>query len=291
MTPLWLVFITIIIFAFLVILVKLSMGGFETFITNSVDLLYISRSFNNYIDSIHPNMYPIKINGCSKHISKLEFRKLYQSHIRDLPNSKKQLLKNYTNYIDSLLEPYHSIKNIRWKFAISKNGLEMNMPFTLADYIILPEDFINRIGSTVDQSIATTLLHEKIHILQRYNQEHFTKFYISSSNMPSIKVYYGEIPEKISMTHMNNPDSNGIYYVYRFGGISYLPLLVYNGTIVERGYNTIDFRENMDLYKLGLYYKKGLYHPNEMIAYSLSHSLINKKPVDLDLSNFIKSLI
>lgn len=291
MTPLWLVFITIIVFALLVIAVKISIGGFETFISENTGLLYISTSFNSYIDSIHSNMYPVKIRGCSKNMSKQDFRKLYQSYLVSVPNSKIEFLRNYTRHIDSMLINYPAVKNIKWRFIVSKSGLELDMPFTLADYIVLPEHLLNRLNNNIDNSIATTLLHEKIHILQRYNQEQFTKFYISNTSLPSVKVYYGHIPENISRINMTNPDSNGIYYLYRQTGISYLPLLVYlDGRLVQKAYNTIGFSNYTSIDTLVNGYNQGLYHPNEIIAYKLSKSIIEKKPIDLELANFIKML-
>ena len=291
MTPLWLVFITIIIFAILVIIVKTSIGGFETFMSENTSLLFISSSFNSYIDSIHSNMYPVKIRGCGKNISKKDFRKLYQSYLVNIPNSKIGFLKNYTGNIDNMLVNYPAIKNIKWKFVVSKSGLELDMPFTLGDYIVLPEHLLNKLDNNIDNSIATTLLHEKIHVLQRYNQEHFTKFYISNTSLPSIKVYYGDIPDAISRINMTNPDSNGIYYIYRHAGISYLPLLVYiDGRLVQKAYNTIDFSKSTGINTMVTGYSHGLYHPNEIIAYTLSKSIIEQKPIDLELANFIKLL-
>jgi len=291
MTPLWLVFVTIIVFALLVIVIKISIGGFETFISENTGLLYISTSFNSYIDSIHSNMYPVKIRECGKNMSKQDFRKLYQSYLIDVPNSKIEFLKNYISHIDNMLINYPAIKNIKWRFVISKSGLELDMPFTLGDYIVLPEHLLNRLDNNIDNSIATTLLHEKIHILQRYNQENFTKFYISNTSLPSIKVYYGDIPDTISRINMTNPDSNGIYYLYRHAGISYLPLLVYiDGRLVERAYNTIDFSKSTGINTLVTGYNQGLYHPNEIIAYKLSKSIIEHKPIELELANFIKML-
>jgi hypothetical protein len=190
-----------------------------------------------------------------------------------------------------MLINYPAIKNIKWRFVVSKSGLELDMPFTLGEYIILPEHLLNSLDNNVNSSIATTLLHEKIHLLQRHNQEHFTKFYISDTSLPSIKVYYGDIPDAISRINMTNPDSNGIYYVYRHASISYLPLLVYmDGRLVERAFNTTDFSKSTSINMLVTGYNQGLYHPNEIIAYRLSKSIIDKKPIDLELANFIKLL-
>jgi hypothetical protein len=182
---------------------------------------------------------------------------------------------------------------------ISTGDLEMNMPFTIHDTIILPEKTIDNwilIHKTQDKtpiSVIETLIHEKVHIIQRMNQDKFNEFY--KQYYPFAKAYKGGIPTELLKHYMNNPDSNGNLWTYNFKNQTYLPLLVVeNGSLQQIGYN---IKNNNDKIRLSDEFMESnniksdysVYHLNELFAYQLTDDIINNKR-NPERYNFIKNI-
>lgn len=290
-----------------------------------------SNHFVNYLESIHFDMHSKKINNsgilwnsiknlsCSKKYSHL--KKEYISKLKKVPQKYIYMLSFYTNKCDKLLKRFKIFFKYDWDFLMSVDGLELNMPFTIDKKIILPKyllesiylDFKNnfdvkmivssdflanqKLNFKPDNNFINTLIHEKIHIIQRFNQNTFNSFYKNE-----YKLFLGNrfnersIPEYIAKKHMNNPDSNNQYWIYIDNNNPndkyYLPLLIYkNKNVRNYGYFFKSKKlKNINYHRKKLGFKKDVsfYHPNEILACELSRQLIENK-VSKSYSKFLIS--
>ena len=85
-------------------------------------------------------------------------------------------------------------------------------------YIYIPQNKIQHISKN-------TLLHEKIHVLQRKYKEYFDDFYKNVLNYESKPV---KLTDKWNSKFLVNPDSLDINWIFKENGDYYLPLLLKN---------------------------------------------------------------
>lgn len=255
-----------------------------------------SNHFNDYIQSVHKNMYKIKVNNTKSSYS--DFKYNYLNSLYKLDNKFNSMLMQYIIKCNILLNKLPIFKKYKWKFLLSTNNLEMNMPFTIDDTIIIPENLLNSIyikyirDKTLSDNFINTLIHEKIHIVQRFNQYKFNKFYKSRYSFVQ-KIYKGNLPDSIAASHMNNPDSNNQLWEYKLNNKLYYTLLKYEnndnksvGIDINNG-DLID----LDLIKTGLGFKKdiSIYHPNEIFACEVAKKVQKKNLNNKDM-RFLKTL-
>ena len=286
--------IILVILTLLIIIIK-TYNCLDLFKNYSLDIAN-TKHLNNYLNSVHKNMYKIKLN-------KLElennFKYHYLNSIDNVDPKYNSMLKQYIARCNFLLSELHIFKRYDWKFLISKNNLEMNMPFTIHDTIIIPETILNSLylkyirKQELSSSFINTLIHEKIHIVQRFNQKKFNKYYKSRYTFLAGR-YKENLPETISKIHMNNPDSNNQIWTYKFNNELNYVLLKYNnhdtqsiGINIKNG-NILDIDTPILKKQLGFRTDTMLYHPNEIFAYEVSKKIENKKLKNRDIQ-FIKS--
>jgi len=235
----------------------------------------------DYLKTINPYMYHKKLNlNIATKIDFDNFYKIYKSFIKKPSYEQKNILKNKIDIVNKLLS-----LSINWKILISKNNLEGAMPFTIDNYVILPDKLINSVS-------IVTLLHEKIHILQRNNQNEFNKLYKQLYPFLYLMKDHNIIPNELDKINMTNPDSNNTYWIYYIHNRLWLPLLVFDknsNSFKEHAYPIIfnkkiiiDIYNPTNLKKLIPYMDNriSLYHPNEIFACSVSFDIIEKRPID-----------
>lgn len=290
------IFITIIIFILIVLWIKSRIIHFEGFITNDI---FNSSHFLNYMKSIHPNIFQYKLPNLTDY-SPQNFYKNYKNNIK-IPNaSYKKWINKWITNVDQFIP--NELKNVfnkyPWKVLISTENLEMNMPFTIHDTIILPEKridnwIIDNSNDNIPIDLIDVLIHEKIHIIQRINQNKFNDFYKEYYTFAT--KYIDKIPIELQKIHMNNPDSNSDLWTYKYKNNDYLPLLVIeNNGIKQIGYN---IKNNNDKISISNQFIKSnniknsysAYHLNELFSYELSDDIINKNRNQL-IYDFMKNL-
>ena len=269
---------------------------YELFDNSYKSALISSLHYNKYIDSIHKNMYKVKL-PIIKNIN--IFKKSYKDSIIDLPEKYIKMLSKYTSEADMITKDYNIFKRYNWKFVMSINNLELNMPFTIDNYIVLPRNKLEFLLSyfekgNLQKEFIDTLIHEKIHIIQRNNQLKFNRFYkLKYANLLE-DIYTSKLPENLDKIYMNNPDSNNTIWIYRFNNKRYIPLLVYeNNTLTSKAYN-LDFPKDnikINIMKARLGFKNSIsfYHPNEISACIIADDLIHNR-LDNAYKKFLKSL-
>jgi len=205
--------------------------------------------------------------------------------IRDLTSSESIILKNKTKYIDESTKVYNKIYRIPWKFKIVTKNI--GAYWTYGDYIYIPQNKIQQISKN-------TLLHEKIHVLQRKFKEYFDDFYKNVLNYESKPV---KLTDKWNNKYLINPDALDINWIFKENGNYYLPLLLKNFhkvvILLDKNYNTTNKTYNFTDFNFFKKYKKypfiDLYHPNEISACMISHKIYgnyDNNDIDILLSKF-----
>ena len=170
----------------------------------------------------------------------------YVSSIR-LPNEKEsKTLSIMTRQIDARLKgTFDKLNEIEWKFLIFDRQYESGFPHTQGPYIMLPEGFVNI------TDLPKTLLHEKIHVFQRYNPLETNDFY---TKILGFTIKGLETP---AMNARANPDTTRLTY------------LDSNGMIIDNTYkeNATKLTDIVDVRD----------HPNEIMAYELSRMLMERE--------------
>lgn len=180
------------------------------------------------------NEYLDKITKCI-----INFDENQKKTIREACIEADNYLKNYNELLNGT-----KIAEIPWKFALSNynNNFEYEdgLPHTREDIIFLSEKII---PNKNNENFVNTLIHEKIHIYQRYNNIKITK------HLKKIGYNKYKKRENIKLIR-SNPDIDNYIYIDNKNKLMYYE------------YKT-DFPININDIK-----KNNLYeHPYEMISY------------------------
>ena len=177
-----------------------------------------------------------------------------------------------------------------WKICIFSE-MFFNLPFTLSDIIFIPQSYINSSinnsgffdslfnnSNQINKTFSKTLIHEKIHLLQRYNQEIWDNYIIKKTNWIIIhkKIYFNS-----TLINNNkiiyNPDT---YYVknifaYSVSDVNYYGemLLNSNKEIKDIWFQMVNSNNIINLYPISYSIQK-YEHPYEELAYDISDLLI-----------------
>jgi hypothetical protein len=213
----------------------------------------------------------------------------------------------YLFFIDCVEKSFDSILNSKfdlelfgdisiWNFCIVQNVM-FNYPFTLSNIIYIPIEYIKNNYINKDyKSLSRTVVHEKIHIGQRSNEEFWNnyvnktdnnwikikksdkKFIIIENNIANNKVNLLDTNEEF----ISNPDTfyENFKYVYKINNNLYYGHYVYNYNIknINVRYFELDVH-NQILKKTNKTFKHPFEafeqeHPYETYAYKISYEII-----------------
>ncbi len=183
---------------------------------------------------------------------------LYKSNLRPLDLNRYKILKMIFSEADSYLRHYKNLFRVPWKIYEFEDGLgELPFPHTHADTIFLPRQWLkNKADSGDIHSIASTLIHEKIHIYQR--------LYPVYAHFLILNVWRFSIASTLDIEAnknilRKNPDANKLVYKDS-EGVLILPIIQNN--------NSSKISDPRD-------------HPFEIMAYRLTDIILNKiKPYE-----------
>jgi hypothetical protein len=176
-----------------------------------------------------------------------------------------------------------------WKICVFSK-MFFDLPFTLQDVIFIPISYIESSmkknllldhlfsKNSINKKFALTLIHEKIHLLQRYNQTNWNNWIISNTNWIILNK---EIIGKFTLINNNkiiyNPDT---YYVNdKFAYVSNNKcyygqmLLDTNNQIKDIWCQLIESNNKYFSYPISFSVIK-YEHPYEELAYKISDQLI-----------------
>jgi hypothetical protein len=218
--------------------------------------------------------------------------------ITNLSNEKINFLKINIDFASKRLEYLDpSLKNSNanldcesWKICVFSE-MFFNLPFTLQDVIFIPESYINssmeKFGlldfmfagtNKVNKNFSRTLVHEKIHLLQRYNQSNWDNYIIDKTNWIIVNN-----PIVFNFTLINNnkiiynPDTHYVKNIFAYPSNDkyYHGQMLLNSKreIKNIWYVMVDSDNEFYLYPISHSVTK-YEHPYEELAYNLSNDLI-----------------
>lgn len=154
------------------------------FLNKEQTKLFLEEDKDGYVRRLSSiDLYARKANNTNHYISTI------MSCASTFTDAEKRKLIRCAKLADKFLSSYtynglikgNEIATIPWKIAITrKNGVnqyEEGLPHTRSDVIFLSEYAINdniatgKDGGQDDMILTNTLIHEKVHIYQRYNQD------------------------------------------------------------------------------------------------------------------------
>lgn len=257
------IIIIIIIIVIIIILYYNKCKNKVTFLSKKESSLFLKKDNDNYIHDLNNvNLFARKVYSVDEYINKI------CNNTKDFCNKQKSRLIKCCEKADEFLSKFNYmglnckyIADINWKFAYTGNDYEEGLPHTRNDIIFLSHYII---GNDVDNNIITneslisTLIHEKVHIFQRYNPEIMN---ILIKKMGYEIAHLNEInPELISLRR-SNPDINQNIYKNKDG----ILLLFYNSNKpsgINDVYNKISINEHpyeIMAYEIASYYNKNIW--------------------------------
>lgn len=255
-------------------------------------LMYINKQNEEFtIEEIIDKKYFDKLNQkdlSARNLNKSNINQHYKEQIRKPTNKELVIINNIFRVISvDIGDKYKSILDIPFKIYMFKN-LENNYPHTHHNSILLPEIF------PLDYSygVKNTLLHEKIHIIQRFKRDNFYNLYENYWNFRYMKIKDLKKVEQYSRTNPDGLDNN---WVFSNKGINIVLMSLYNkdyknlsnvtnyGIYLDSSNNIIfpiKKRKLYDIKEFTDFFGKldgNNYHPNEISADMISHMLLGKK--------------
>ena len=247
---------------------------------NSLELINIFLKNNNkniYLD----NNYKININ-----IEENNFD-LFKFLIDCIEKAFNIILKSSEKYQELFDNIY------LWNLSISEN-IFFNYPFTISNVIFIPIDYINICFNKNNIiEFIKTLIHEKLHIGQRYNEIIWEK-YINEIDSKWTKInkqneLFNVIENNIlnnsnalisnQFQFISNPDTyyDNFKYIYNYHNKMYYGHYVYNKItkLINKKYFIINYDKISNNYKIlntnKIFNEE---HPYEVYAYKISEELI-----------------
>ena len=216
---------------------------------------------------------------------------LYKNNFLDFNDKEKKHIDSLLSVIiDNLKKNYPKFNYDDWIFMKSNDNIEGGMPFTILNYIILPEKVIRRSMGLSDFTasmnyLGNILIHEKMHIFQRNNPDLVNMFYNKYWNFTYINNI--NIPNYINDKIRSNPDGLQIYWVYK------------NKYLILSLLNSDNNLSDINIYYYPIYWKNNRYyidkplnhlteynnffcniqypyHPNESSAYLFSDIVLSQ---------------
>lgn len=205
----------------------------------------IENIFNNFIKHTrNSNLY--YSGNLKNHVDNEINKSLNEKIIIATQKIKKNLDKNF--YTENDL-------NI-WNICVTKNNFMFNYPFTLSNIIFIPKNIIN------SKDIVNTLIHEKIHIFQRYNINYWNNYILDNTPFKLCKMvlYDNEILNPDTLYEFN--------FIYSHNNQSYRGIILYDKNNIKEYWtlnNKITFDNNLPTYT----------HPYEVYAYKWADMINN----------------
>jgi len=270
---------TIIILTTLLIVFIIIIFLYNNLFRRIDNLILNKNDIHQYLKTVHKCMYKNKL---SNYVF-TEKNNFYEEYIRCIkPIPKKYLCKlnKHINYANKLIKQnkFKLFDKYKWNCFMSINQLESDMPFTISDFIIIPKNILDKLTDKINIKFVCTLIHEKVHIIQRFNEKYFDKIY--ERLFPFAYKYDKEMDEQLKKIYMTNPDSNNTIWLYKIDNKYYVPLYVaYKNKYEQIGFNEQNITDIIDLKKIKELDKfgKSLYHPNEIFANNITKDIINNK--------------
>ena len=183
----------------------------------------IDESIEPYFSILEPMEMQAKTAGKVKkdklEIMRANTREIYQQAVLPFTQKDKDTLNWYvSHYATSLEKSYPLLNKTPWKFVKLQNHIEGALPHTRGDTIVLHEDMLNRLtqakeslGKQALLGPGTVVVHELVHVAQRYNAAAFNKLY---QHWGFQKITYPADNAWLKKHQLINPDGVKVDWVY-----------------------------------------------------------------------------
>jgi hypothetical protein len=246
----------------------------ENYITNFPSKDTIKIIFDNSLYFKNLN----KTDKTTRNLQKKTLMKTYYNSIVSISDRDKKIIQKTLESINNKVKNKY-LNSIDWNIAVFKN-IENNYPHTHGNTIFIPNNMISNIDNYKD-----TLLHEKVHVLQRKMPQLFDTLYISYWHMKKIQFNY-------KYDTRSNPDASDHWmFTYKNVNIVFIAKYKKDATNISHVHykgvyldlNNIAFKEKeleqipefIDFFGLK---KSNHYHPNELSAEMMASHYFNKEP-------------
>lgn len=186
----------------------------------------------------------------------------------------------------------------QWNLILSSDDLEFGMPHTNDKYIIIPESNIKSAIENYDyETLAETMIHERIHIIQRYNGKYFMDklskrlgyIYYNTQRPPFVSEYYKRNKDKVIF--INNPDAfQSGHYMFRdmYNNNMYYFVMYYD--ILHQKIKRMTFVYDIKymIWKVSKYVPfagriRQYDHPNEVISIIITKMIMKRRNINLEM--------
>jgi len=238
------------------------------FLTKEEIRLFFEKDEDSYVDNM--SQYDLE---CRKVKTSKEYINMICDCVLNFTNAEKERLITCAEKADAFLSNYtyadklrcKQIADIPWKFALTyqnNNGYEYenSLPHTRNDIIFLSKSQLNENITSAENDVVLTsiLIHEKVHIFQRYNKTLMDRII---SHLGYVE-YKGKQPE----LKRTNPDVNDkIYYDPQKNK---LMVITYSSTKPDNINDVIDNDYSNE-------------HPYEKMAYEIENEYSQKTMKDI----------
>jgi hypothetical protein len=248
------------------------------------DINNIINSFMNCINTDIKKLY-IKNHNNNYNYNNNVIDKLLDSELEFIKKNIFIVDKKMKKLDAKLINLNEIIKSNIWKICIYTD-MFFNFPFTLNDVIFMPYSYIKNCVKSYDNTkFQITMIHERIHILQRYNQKLWNEYIKNNTNW--IIFNNNDFKLNILSTLYNtnkiiNPDTfylDKIFFLNINNQLYYGELIKnnFNNNIKPLWYEVKYKNNNKNENQLELYPTHNLIsnyeHPYEELAYLLSNEL------------------
>jgi hypothetical protein len=206
----------------------------------------------------------LKARGYS---SQLHAVKTFSQLARPPSRTEQSLLNRALMRANELIPINSRLSKLPWKFLVVSDQIESGFPHTHQDVIVMPKSHITA-GQKHFDNLVDTLIHEKIHVYQR--------FYPCETNTLFLQYWNLEIVSRRSFDPQSNirsnPDNNLLLY-----SDDSKPIM-------------LEYDDKKDFISLSTVMGDKRDHPHEMMAYVLTYILTrNTKPLPHYLVKYVQS--
>lgn len=230
-------------------------------IKNIIFIKDIEEIFNNYYNNVKTNKDCYYKNNINNNICQEINNKILIYLIENIEIAE--------NIINLELDKKFIIEEYDWKICLTKENFLFNNPFTLDDVIFMPLKYIvDNINNKERINFIITLVHEYIHISQRFKGDIWVNHILENTNWILLDTKIND--KNINENYILNPDTyylnnsflykkNNKLYYGRFEFDSKLKIVWYE--FINNQYIKID--KIINKYE----------HPYEEMAYTLTENL------------------
>ena len=223
---------------------------------------FLNTDSDNYAKQLSPlDLHARNVSSSSEYIANIKQTAVSftqsEKDILDAYTKKADIFLRNTQFKELIYSGYingNDIANINWVFAktqnVDKKEYEEGLPHTRENIIFLSDNVLKY----DENSLITTLIHEKIHIYQRYNEELFNKIIgvmglIEAPGTAETKKYMRSNPDTNRKIYIDNKTNNAMVCLYRSEKPSHINDVIMKNHSLEHPYEKI-------AYEIADYYNK-----------------------------------